>query len=75
MHGKRIGLEYIANDFFRSCEEGSDYASHLLCTFPTLGRNRKRHLCAYNKYDLDEMSSMDLGSLSQLIGSSVWFPE
>ena len=76
-HATRIGLEHFLNEFCKSCgdEEEDKTLLHLLCTCPVLDRRRKRHLGAYYMEDFDELSCIDIGSLSCLIGTSEWFVE
>ena len=52
---------------------GDETILHLLCTCPTLGRSRKKQLGAYHMDYLDELSCIDIGSLSLLIENSEWF--
>ena len=66
MHVRRIDLLQLANDFCKSCndEKEEETLLHLVGTCSVL-------CCAYNMYDLEELSG--IGSLSSFIKSSEWF--
>ena len=57
----RIGLEHFTNDFCRICGDEKEVETflHLLCTYPAIGRKRKRHLGVWYMEDLDELSCLD----------------
>ena len=73
-HARRIDLGHLVNDFYRSCRYEEKIIAHLLCnTCPAFYESRSEYLVVYNIDDVEELSSIDIGSLNCFFGSTKLF--
>ena len=72
-HAKRIGLAHLANDFCRNCwDEEEETVTHLLGIYQALCQRRIKYMLTYYMDDIEELSTIDIGSLNCFIRGSEW---
>ena len=71
-HARRIGLEHLANDFYRNRrdEQEEETVPQLLGTCPALCQRIRKYLGTYHIDDLKELLGIDIGSLNRFIRCS-----